>query len=142
MRAIADRALVATGGAAGLLGVALSAAAAHVTGGGTLDVSARFLLAHAPVLLGLAALANGGVAHPRTARLAGLAVAVGLTLFSGDLAYRGFRSEALFAMAAPAGGIVLMVGWALVVLSALIGSRRIADADISPAAAPHDAISS
>ena len=46
-----DRILIALGAIAGLAGVALSAAAAHVTGAGSLETAARFLLFHAPALL-------------------------------------------------------------------------------------------
>lgn len=122
-RAFADRALAAAGGLAGLLGVALSAVAAHVTGASTLDIAARFLLVHAVALLALAALAAGGTLHPLTARLAGLALGVGLTLFSGDLAWRALVGTAPIPSAAPVGGTILIGGWALVIAAALIGRR-------------------
>jgi len=71
-----DRPLIALAGLAGLLGVALSARAAHVEGGGSLDIAARFLLIHAAALLGLAALVGQGALHPRLGRIAaGLLVA-------------------------------------------------------------------
>lgn len=123
MTAAIDRGLVVAGAVAGVLGVALSAAAAHVTGGGPLDISARFLMFHAPALMALAALAGSGPVHAATARLAGAALCVGLALFSGDLAHRAFTGAALFAPAAPIGGIVLMAGWALVAVSAMFGRR-------------------
>ena len=77
-----DRALVACGALAGLAGVALSAAAAHVTGPGSLDTAARFLLVHAPALLALALLAATGLVHPGLGRAAGLALVLGLVLFA------------------------------------------------------------
>lgn len=119
----ADRALAAAGGLAGVLGVALSAVAAHITGAGSLDISAHFLLVHAPALLALAALSANGPLHPTTTRLAGAALVVGLALFSGDLAWRSFRAVALFPSAAPIGGVVLMAGWAAVAVAAAIGRR-------------------
>lgn len=124
MSTVPERLLVVLGAVAGCLGVALSAAAAHVTGGGTLETSARFLLAHAPALVGLAAAAAAGLAHRNTALVAGALLALGLALFSGDLAYRGFRAEALFPMAAPAGGVLMMGGWALAAVSAVIGGPK------------------
>jgi uncharacterized membrane protein YgdD (TMEM256/DUF423 family) len=47
-------------------------------------------------------------------------ILVGVALFAGDLGMRVWRGAALFPMAAPAGGILLMIGWAAVALSALI----------------------
>ena len=124
MSGASERALIALGGVAGGLGVALSAAASHGAGGGTLDISARFLLAHAPALIGIGLAAGTGLAHGTLARAAGALLALGLALFSGDLALRGFRGAALFPMAAPAGGIVLMTGWAFVVVAAVTRGRR------------------
>jgi uncharacterized membrane protein YgdD (TMEM256/DUF423 family) len=128
-----ERALVAAGAAAGVFGVALSAAAAHGGGSsGALDVPARFLLFHAPALLGLAALASSGPVHPPTARAAGLALVLGLCLFSGDLARRALGGVGLFPRAAPTGGILLMGGWALAAVAAVFGRRR---TDAGPASA-------
>lgn len=118
-----SRLLVLLGAVAGLAGVGLSAAAAHVAGPGSLDVAARFLLVHAPVLLALAALAAGRVVHARTAEAAGLVLALGLVLFCGDLAGRALAGIVLVPLAAPAGGIALMAGWALAGLAALLPRR-------------------
>ena len=119
----AECALVVLAAAAGLLGIALAAGAAHVTGGTNLDTAARFLLAHAPVLLAVAALVERGAIGPRLGRLAGFTLVVGLVLFCGDLSLRALRGEALFRLAAPTGGIVLMIGWVLVGLAALARRR-------------------
>ncbi len=120
-----ERALVALGAVAGCLGVALSAAAAHVSGGGTLDTSARFLLAHAPALVGLAGAAAAGLVHRRLALVSGALLAIGLALFSGDLAIRGFGAASPVPMAAPTGGILLMAGWAVAAAAAVIGRRSV-----------------
>lgn len=116
-----DRVLIVAAALSGVSGVAASAAAAHVTGGGTLDTAARFLLVHAAALLGIAALAGTGAVHPTLARFAGSVLAIGLVLFAGDLASRTLRGAALAPMAAPAGGIGMMIGWGLVAVAALIG---------------------
>ena len=118
-----DKALVTLGGLAGLAGVALSATAAHVTGGGALETAAHFLLFHAPALLGVAALTGTRRIHSGIGRAAGLAFALGLMLFCGDLALRSFRGVPLFPMAAPSGGVTLMLGWALVAIAALLPAR-------------------
>ena len=117
---IADRLLLALAGLSGLAGIAVSAAAAHSAGGQNLETAGRFLLIHAAALVGLAALAGAGLVHPTAARAAGWALFLGVALFAGDLTLRAFRGAALFPMAAPGGGILLMIGWALVGLSALI----------------------
>jgi uncharacterized membrane protein YgdD (TMEM256/DUF423 family) len=108
---------------AGLLGVGLSAAAAHIAGG-SLGTAAQFLLFHAPALLAIAALVSVGALHPLLAQIAGYALVVGLALFCGDLSRRAFSGVVLFPMAAPAGGIVLMTGWVLAGLSALLRGRN------------------
>ncbi|KMO39911.1 hypothetical protein VQ03_15005 [Methylobacterium tarhaniae] len=114
----ADRALIALSGLAGALGVALSAAAAHIAGATSLATAAQFLLFHAPALLALALLAGSGRAHPLPARAAGFALALGLALFSGDLSVRALAQQPLFPMAAPGGGMVLILGWVLVIVAA------------------------
>jgi uncharacterized membrane protein YgdD (TMEM256/DUF423 family) len=49
---------------------------------------------------------------------------MGLALFSGDLSLRAMHGIPLFPMAAPAGGLLLMAGWLLAALVALIPTRR------------------
>jgi len=44
-------------------------------------------------------------------------------LFCGDLALRAIAGQAMFPMAAPAGGMLLMGGWALLAISALLQLR-------------------
>ncbi len=112
--------LIVAGALAGLIGVALSAAAAHGPGGPNLETASRFLLVHAPVLLATAALARTDVVHPATGRIAGWLIVVGLVLFCGDLVSRAFREAALFPRAAPTGGFVLIGGWALLAVAALM----------------------
>jgi uncharacterized membrane protein YgdD (TMEM256/DUF423 family) len=112
--------LIVVAALAGLLGVALSAAAAHAPGGANFETAARFLLFHAPALLGIAALASAGAVHPGVARIAGWVMVLGLLLFCGDLVMRAWRNAALFPMAAPIGGILLMGGWGMAALAALL----------------------
>ena len=119
---LATRLLIALAGLSGALGVGLSAAAAHITGG-NLTTAAQFLLFHAPGLLALAALIAAGAVHPAIAQVAGYLLDVGLVLFCGDLSRRAFAGIALFPRAAPTGGILLMLGWVLVAVSALLRLR-------------------
>jgi uncharacterized membrane protein YgdD (TMEM256/DUF423 family) len=121
---IVDRILIVVGALAGLAGVALSAAGAHITGAAGLTAAASLLLAHAPVLILAGLIASLNAAHRILARLAGLAFILGLSLFCGDAAMRAFMGSRLFSNAAPAGGIILMCGWALLALAGLMRRRR------------------
>lgn len=119
-----DRILVILAALAGLAGVTLSAAAAHLSGGDTAETAARFLILHAPVLLAAVALARAGAVRPGLARLAAGAILVGVALFSGDLALRALRGFTLHRMVPPIGGVILMLGWAGLAVSALLAPRR------------------
>ncbi|CAO4154348.1 DUF423 domain-containing protein [Methylorubrum aminovorans] len=119
-----DRLLAALAALAGGLGVAASAAAAHTSGGETLKTAAQFLLFHAPAILALTGFAAAGLTRGALTRLAAAALLIGLALFSGDLALRALTGQALFPMAAPIGGTVLMAGWALAAVAALVPARR------------------
>ena len=119
-----DRALVALACLAGLLGVALSAAAAHIPGADSLKTAAQFLLFHAPAILALTGLGVLGLAQPALARGAAGLLVLGLLLFCGDLSVRTWLQQPLFPMAAPIGGFALMGGWLLGAIGALIPGRR------------------
>lgn len=119
----ADRLLLVLAATAGLLGVALSAAAAHIAAGAALDVPARFLLVHAAALVGLCALTGSGALHRGAGRLAGGVLVAGLALFCGDLTNRALAGTAPFPMAAPTGGVLLMLGWAVLAAAALWPTR-------------------
>ncbi|CAA2102398.1 hypothetical protein MBUL_01665 [Methylobacterium bullatum] len=121
-----DRILLALGASAGLLGVAASAAAAHVPGADSLKTAAQFLLFHAPAVIGLVILTAAGITHRLTTRIAAATLVIGLALFSGDLSLRALHGTPLFPMAAPTGGILLMGGWLVAAISAFVptGGRR------------------
>ena len=121
MTGLLDRLWIVLGALTGLGGVAMAALAAH--GLSQLEPAALRMVNsaiqmqgwHAPalVLAGLWAQRGGLLAH-----LAGAAFAVGILLFCGavySLALRGVS----WGLVAPAGGTLLMVGWALIGLSAL-----------------------
>lgn len=119
-----DRGSVALACLAGLLGVALSAAAAHVAGADSAKTAAQFLLFHAPAILGFAILAVSGLVRPGLARMATGLIVLGLALFCGDLTLRSLAGRPLFPMAAPIGGVVLMGGWLAGIACALVPARR------------------
>jgi uncharacterized membrane protein YgdD (TMEM256/DUF423 family) len=119
---LATRVLILLASLSGLLGVGLSAAAAHVTGG-NLTTAAQFLLFHAPALLALVALIATGAVSPLLGQIAGYVLILGLVLFCGDLSRRAFSGMALFPRAAPTGGIILMLAWVLIGVAALLRLR-------------------
>lgn len=116
-----QRLWTALGSLAGLTAVAMAALAAH--GVTSLDPPALQMLRNAVEMHGWHALAllACGLWAPRGGRLvhcAGAAFALGLLLFCGAvyaLALAGLH----LAMLAPIGGSLLMLGWALLGLSAL-----------------------
>jgi uncharacterized membrane protein YgdD (TMEM256/DUF423 family) len=112
-----NRFYVFIAGLCGALGVIFSAIAAH--GGSTnMDTAASFLLVHALVLLVIGLTVLNSIF-----RWSGALLFVGLMLFVGDLASRDFFDDRLFAMAAPAGGFLLIVGWIGIAVSALLPRR-------------------
>lgn len=123
-----DGVFIALAGLFGALGVAAAAASAHL-GGDLLATASSMLLAHAPALLGVSVAAAMTTGAPRiTLRLGGLALTLGAALFAGDLAAREFHGDRLFAMAAPTGGSLMILGWLAVCLGGLahlaLGPRR------------------
>jgi uncharacterized membrane protein YgdD (TMEM256/DUF423 family) len=56
-------------------------------------------------------------------RWAALVLLLGLALFAGDLVTRDFTDDRLFAMAAPVGGGLMIIGWLGIALSALFPRR-------------------
>jgi uncharacterized membrane protein YgdD (TMEM256/DUF423 family) len=118
---------MALGSLAGLIGVAMAAVAAHGLGG--LDPAAVALVRSGIEMQGWHALAllACGLWAPRGGRLAdwaGTAFAAGILLFCGAI-YALALGDARLGIMAPVGGTLLMVGWALLGLSAVIAARRI-----------------
>jgi uncharacterized membrane protein YgdD (TMEM256/DUF423 family) len=112
---------IVLGALAGLTGVAMAALAAH--GLSWLDPAALRMVNsavqiqgwHAPalVLVGVWARRGGLLAH-----LAGAAFAAGTLLFCAAVTLLALRGVSL-GLVAPTGGVLLMLGWALLGLSAL-----------------------
>lgn len=111
------RFLIIAAGLLGAGGVALLASAAHI-GGDSLGTAAGFMLAHAPVLLAV------GLAGGRAHALAALVVLAGVALFAGDLTLRDLTGARLFPMAAPSGGMLTILGWLGIAVSALFRPGR------------------
>jgi uncharacterized membrane protein YgdD (TMEM256/DUF423 family) len=112
-----NRFLIFLAGICGALGVLLSAVAAHGRSPDT-ATAATFLAVHAPVFLVI-----GMVAFNAVIRWSAAILFVGVALFAADMASRDFLDDRLFAMAAPAGGFLMIVGWLGVAVSALFRRR-------------------
>ena len=107
----------------GLAGVALLAAAAHVTGTTNVQTAGQMLLFHAPTVIGATVARKAGLLHDLLARLAISVVILGVALFAADLSRRGFQSEALFPSAAPIGGFLMLGGWLGLALAGVLAKR-------------------
>ena len=116
-KAVLLRVALVLGGVSGASGVLLMALSAHVDTTGLLKTAAEMLLFHAPVFLVMGAMSQ--VRKVLLLPVAMTLVALGLSLFSGDLASRAFLDQRLFPMAAPSGGVLLILGWATIALGAL-----------------------
>ena len=99
--------------------LALAAAGAHAAPSAGLDSAANILLFHALAILGGTALLLQGMLSRQLAVVALAAWALGTVLFSGDVALRVFLGQRLFPMAAPIGGIVLILAWLVLAAAAL-----------------------
>lgn len=121
---ILTKALFVLAGLMGAGGVGLSAAGAHAPTAGNLGVAGSMLLFHAAAVIAVLGARVGGVLHPELAQWAAAGLVLGAAIFAGDLALRAFVGTRLFPMAAPSGGIVLMVGWMLVAVAGLLGAGR------------------
>ncbi len=107
----------------GAAGVALSAAGTHL-GAPNASTAGMFLLFHAPAILAAEALHRQGALPPRASAWVLAALMLGVALFSGDLALRGLADRPLFAMAAPTGGMLMILSWLALALVALLPARR------------------
>lgn len=105
-------------GLMGTAGIGLAAAGAHGKPGTGLDSAGYILLIHAAALVGGAAAVDGELVHQGAGLTALLAFVLGAVVFAGDVALRVYRGRRLFPMAAPIGGVVLMIGWLAVTVAA------------------------
>ena len=95
----------------GAAGVGLAAVAAHRIPDPALATAAQMLMIHAVAVLALAAWAVRSRTSAGMWRVAARLILLGVTLFSGDIALRSFYGERLFALAAPLGGSLVILGW-------------------------------
>ena len=111
-------------GLMGAAGVVLAAASTHAERATRLDSPGYLLLLHAAaVMAGSAALACGLVWRP-LGILAVSGFVLGSALFAGDLTLRAFSGRRLLPMAAPSGGALLIAGWLLLAVAALVAMLK------------------
>ncbi len=120
---MAHRLLIGLAGLMGAAGVALAAASAHGADASRLATASAMLLFHATAMLATTALLARGLLHGGIGLIAAFGFTIGAALFAGDLALRQYAGHSLFPMAAPTGGIVMILGWLAVTLAAMVGKR-------------------
>ncbi len=106
----------------GAAGVILQAAGTH-GGSANATTAGTFLLFHAPVLMAVTALRRTGLMPMGAAAIAASLLALGVALFSADLALRGLVGMPLFPFAAPLGGGLMILGWIALAIVTLLPDR-------------------
>jgi uncharacterized membrane protein YgdD (TMEM256/DUF423 family) len=115
-----SRQTLITASLAGLLGVALGAFGAHalkpmLTEYGrtdTFELAVRYQYYHVFALLVLGLIQQNN-APARLLKWASTAFTAGMILFSGSLYVLCFTNKTTFAMVTPVGGLLLLIGWGL-----------------------------
>jgi uncharacterized membrane protein YgdD (TMEM256/DUF423 family) len=118
-----SRILVVLAGLMGAAGVALAAASAHQPDATRLASASSMLLLHATAVLAAVLLAERRIIHIQLGIAAGFGFVVAAALFAGDLTLRQYAGHALFPMAAPTGGTLLILSW-LMLAGAAAWPRR------------------
>ena len=112
------RILVILAGIMGADGVILAAVSAHQADAARLMPASSMLLFHAAAVLATVALTERGIVAARGGIAAAFGFVVASALFAGDLALRHFAGHALFPMAAPTGGTLLIASWLVLAVAA------------------------
>ena len=117
------RILLALAGLMGASGIAAWSAAAHLAAGTSLDTAAYMLLFHAPAIAVIALALRQSALQRFLGLMAAEGLALGVILFSADIALRSLMGTPLFRLAAPIGGVIVIAGWLLLVMAALAAPR-------------------
>ena len=112
------RILVILAAVMGADGVMLAAAAAHQADAARLGAASSMLLFHASAVLAVVALVERSVLKTGIGIIAAFGFVIAATLFAGDLTFRQYAGHALFPLAAPTGGTLLIASWLVLALSA------------------------
>jgi uncharacterized membrane protein YgdD (TMEM256/DUF423 family) len=112
------RILIILAGVMGADGVILAAASAHQGDAARLLPASSMLLFHATAVLAAVALTERGIIHVRIGIAAAFGFVVAAAVFAGDLTVRQYAGHSLFPMAAPTGGMLLIVSWLVLAVAA------------------------
>jgi uncharacterized membrane protein YgdD (TMEM256/DUF423 family) len=112
------RILVILAGIMGADGVILAAVATHQADATRLMPAASMLLFHATAVLTAVALTERGIVTAKGGIITAFGFVIASALFAGDLSLRHFAGHALFPMAAPTGGTLLIVSWLVLAVAA------------------------
>ena len=115
-----EPALLILAGIMGAFGVVLAAASAHGAPGTGLDSAGYLLLIHAAAVIGGTALLHQATLSRTVGLIALGGFVLGGALFAADVAARAWLGARLFPMAAPAGGVILIAGWLMLAVAALM----------------------
>lgn len=113
-----SRILVVLAGIMGADGVVLAAASAHQADASRLASASSMLLFHATAVLAAVALAERGIIRAGIGIAAAFGFVIAAGLFAGDLTLRQYAGHALFPMAAPTGGTLLIASWLVLAVAA------------------------
>jgi uncharacterized membrane protein YgdD (TMEM256/DUF423 family) len=103
----------------GAAGVAAAALAAHGGGATQAAAAAQMLMVHAAASLALVSF----VGSQRLGVVAIAAMQAGAILFALDMAARIWLGQALFAMAAPIGGTLVILAWLVAALAIVMREK-------------------
>src|SRR5690348_2142159 len=118
-----DPILIALAGLMGAAGVVLTAAGAHGKPGVGLDSAGYLLLIHAAAILAGVALARQGLIVRPLGLVTLWGFVLGAGLFAADVAARAYLGTRLFPFAAPAGGLVMIASWLVLIVAAPLTVR-------------------
>lgn len=119
----AFRLLIGLAGLMGAAGVALAAASAHGADASRLASASAMLLFHATAVLATVALVERDLLRGGIGLAAAFGFVIAASLFAGDLTVRQYAGHALFPMAAPTGGTLMIVSWLAVTLAAAVAKK-------------------
>jgi uncharacterized membrane protein YgdD (TMEM256/DUF423 family) len=118
-----DQLSIALAGLMGAAGIMLTAAGAHSKPGVGLDSAGYLLLIHAVATVAITLAARSGLVLRPLGAVAVWGFVLGAALFAADVAARAYLGHRLFPFAAPAGGLILIGSWLVLVAAALAALR-------------------
>ena len=111
--------LIVLAGLMGAIGVILAAASAHQPDAARLAFASSMLLFHASAVLAAVLLVERRIVHMTFGLVAAFGFVLAAALFAGDLTLRQNAGHALFPMAAPTGGTLLILSWLVLAVGAI-----------------------